>query len=97
MGMAGGHLVRWRETIWKKNGNIFLTEGIIWKLVKIAQAVSDKKTFKNYTILHMYIAQGQGQITPTKQNFDYKCKKVLPLETKNKRKHPNRKIIWLSH
>ena len=28
-------------------------------LVKIAQAVSEKK-FKNYTILYMYIAQWQG-------------------------------------
>ena len=26
--------------------------------------VSDKKTFKNYTILYMYIALGQGQINP---------------------------------
>ena len=32
--------------------------------MKIAQAVSEKKTFKNYTILYMYIAQGQGQIAP---------------------------------
>ena len=29
---------------------------------------------ENYTILYMYIAQGQGQITPRGQNFDYnKC------------------------
>ena len=33
-------------------------------MVKIAQAVSAKKTFKNYTILYMYIAQGGGQIPP---------------------------------
>ena len=32
-------------------------------MVKIAQAVS-AKTFKNYTILYMYIAQGGGQIPP---------------------------------
>ena len=38
-------------------------------LVKIAQAVSEKK-FKNYTILYLYIAQGNGQITPWGQNFD---------------------------
>ena len=25
---------------------------------------SDKKTFKDYMILYMYIAVGQGQITP---------------------------------
>ena len=38
---------------------------------EIAQAVSEKETFKNYTILYMYIAQGQGQITPRGQKFDY--------------------------
>ena len=38
------------------------TEGPIWFLVKIGQAVSEKKTFKDYEILYMYIAQGQGQI-----------------------------------
>ena len=31
--------------------------------MKIGQAVSEKKTFKDYEILYMYIAQGQGQIT----------------------------------
>ena len=35
-----------------------------------AQAVSEK-TLKNYTILYMYIAQWQGQITLKRQNFDY--------------------------
>ena len=45
-------------------GNTLLTEGPMWNLVKIAQMVSEKKIFKNYTILYMYIAQGQGQITP---------------------------------
>ena len=44
-------------------GNTLPTEGPVRNLVKIAQAVSEKKTFKNYTILYMYIAQGQGQIT----------------------------------
>ena len=52
-------------------GNALLTEGPMWNLVKIAQAVSDKKTFKNYTIMYMYIAWGQGQITLRGQNFDY--------------------------
>ena len=42
--------------------NILLTEGPMWNLVKIAQAISGK-IFKNNTILYMYIAQGQGQIT----------------------------------
>ena len=34
-------------------GNTLLTEGPLWNLVKItqAQAVKEKKTFKNYTIL----------------------------------------------
>ena len=44
-------------------GNTLSTEGPMWNLVKTAQAVSEK-TFKNYAILYMYIAQGQGQITP---------------------------------
>ena len=52
-------------------GNTLWTEGPMWNLVKVAQAVSEKKTFKNYTILYMYIAQGQGQITPRGQNFYY--------------------------
>ena len=38
------------------------TESPIWNLVKVGQAVSEKKTFKDYEILYMYIAQGQGQI-----------------------------------
>ena len=40
------------------------TEGSMLNLVKIGQAVSEKKMFKDYEILYMYIAQGQGQITP---------------------------------
>ena len=32
--------------------------------MKIGQVVSEKKTFKDYTILYMYLAQGQGQIAP---------------------------------
>ena len=31
---------------------------------KIGPVVSEKKTFKDYTILYIYIAQGQGQISP---------------------------------
>ena len=38
--------------------------------MKITQAVSKKKSFKNYTILYMCIAQGQRQITVRGQNFD---------------------------
>ena len=51
-------------------GNNLSTESPMWNPVKIAPAVSEKKTFKNYTILYMYIAQGQGQITPRGQNVD---------------------------
>ena len=51
-------------------------------LMKIGQSVS-KKTFKDYNILYMYIAQGQGQITPGDKTFvvtksvcyfDHNCK-----------------------
>ena len=40
--------------------NTPLTESLMWN---IGQAVSEKKMFKDYDILYMYIAQGQGQIT----------------------------------
>ena len=50
--------------------NILSTESPMGNLVKIAQAISEKKTLKNYTILYMHIAQWQGQITPKGQNFD---------------------------
>ena len=43
-------------------GNSLSTEGPMWNLVKIAQAVSEM-TFKNYTILYINIAKGQGQKT----------------------------------
>ena len=46
-------------------GNTFLT-GPKWNLVKIAQAVSEKKTFKNFT--HVYSPR---YITLWGQNFDY--------------------------
>ena len=49
-------------------GITFLTEGPMWNLVKIAQAVSEKKTFK---ITCVYIAQRQRQITPRGQKCDY--------------------------
>ena len=43
----------------------------MWTLVKIGQALSEKKTFKDYMILYyMYTANGQEQITPGGQNFD---------------------------
>ena len=47
-----------------------LTEGPMWNLMKIGQVVSEKM-FKDFMILYLNIAQGQGQITPRGQNFDY--------------------------
>ena len=63
------HLVQWHGSI-RTNYQYLSTEGPISNLVKIAQAISEKKTLKNNTILYMYIAQGQEQITPRGQNFD---------------------------
>ena len=40
------------------------------KSVEIWSSTSKKKTFKDYTILYMYIAREQGSITPGGQNFD---------------------------
>ena len=40
--------------------NILLTKGPMWNLVLIVQVVSEKKTFKDFIILYIYIAQGQG-------------------------------------
>ena len=50
--------------LFEQIGNTLKTEGPMRNLVKITQEVSIKKTFKNYTILYMCIAQGQGQLTP---------------------------------
>ena len=49
--------------------NILSTDGpmwttCMWNLVKTIQAISEKKTLKDFTILYMYIAQRQGQIAP---------------------------------
>ena len=41
--------------------NIPSTEGPLRYLVKIGQVVLEKK---NFMVLYLYIAQGQGQITP---------------------------------
>ena len=38
-------------------------KGMMWNLVKISQAISEKKRFIDYEILYMYVVQGQGQIT----------------------------------
>ena len=47
----------------EQTDNMPSTEGPRWNLVKIGQAVSEKKTFKDYKTVYMYIAQRQGQIT----------------------------------
>ena len=44
--------------------NILSPEGPVGNLMKIVQEVSEKETFKDFRILYMYIAEGQGQITP---------------------------------
>ena len=54
-------------------------EDRMWNLMKIVQAVSEEK-FQNYTILYMYIAQGQWQITHRGQKFDCNLQ-VLLLES----------------
>ena len=56
--------------------NTLTTEGPMWNLVEIAQAVS-AKTFKSYTLLYMYVAQGKRQITPKRQNFDCNLKFLI--------------------
>ena len=51
--------------------NTLSTKGPMWNLVKIAQAISEKKTFKNNIILYMYIAKRQEQINTRIQNFNW--------------------------
>ena len=46
-----------------------LTECPRWNLVKISEVVSEDKSFKDYSILHMYIDKEQGQITTVEHNF----------------------------
>ena len=38
--------------------------GILFSGAKPFEQIVNNKTFKNNTILYMYIAQGQGQVTP---------------------------------
>ena len=54
----------------EQNANTPPTEGPMWNLVKTGQVILEKKTFKYFMVLYLYIAQGQGQITPSGQNFD---------------------------
>ena len=64
MGMAAINIEPNKQIV-----NTLSTGRPMWNLVTIAWVVSEK-TFKNYTILYKYIAQGPGQITPRGQNFD---------------------------
>ena len=66
----GGHFVWWCGTIWS-NWQYPSDRRSYEKSGKIAQTFSEKKTFKTYTILYMYIAQGQMQITIWEQNYHY--------------------------
>ena len=44
--------------------NIPSTKGRMWNLVKFGRAVPKKKTFKDFTILYMYIAKEKGRQPP---------------------------------
>ena len=59
---------QWRVTI-QTNCQYPFDRRPIWNLVKTAKAVSEKKTFENYTIVYIYIAQEQGRITPGDKLF----------------------------
>ena len=50
--------------------NTLSTKDPMWNLITIAQAISEENIYKNNTILYMYIAQGQEQITLRGQNFN---------------------------
>ena len=49
--------------------NTLSTEGPMWNLVKIAQTVSEKKTYKNYIILYMYLSSGAKADNPKGTRF----------------------------
>ena len=57
MGMVASCLMM-QNRLFEQADNMPSTEGPKCNLVKIGQAVSEKKTFKHYKILYMYIAQG---------------------------------------
>ena len=50
--------------------SIPLQQKVPCEIRKIGQVASEKKRFKDYTILDMHIAQRQGQITSWRQKFD---------------------------
>ena len=59
MGMAA--ILFNSEVPFEQTDNTPSPESPMRNLVKIGQAVSEKKTFKDYTLLFMYIAKGQGR------------------------------------
>ena len=69
------HIWTWRQSclmveLFEQFVSILPNEGPMWNLVKLGQAVSENKTFKDYRILYLYISHGQGQITHGEQNLD---------------------------
>ena len=59
-----------RAEPFKQIVNTLFTEGPMWNMEKIAQAVSEKKIFKDNSIFTcMYIAQRQGLIRPQGKNI----------------------------
>ena len=58
--------------------NIPSTEGPMWSLKKMGQAVSEKKMFKDFMILYLYRAQEQGQISKFQPlSLKYILKKMI--------------------
>ena len=50
--------------------NIPSTEGPMWNLVKVGQEVLEKKMFRDFMVLYLYIKhRGKGN-NPQGQNFD---------------------------
>ena len=64
------HMLTWRPSclmVWNHLNKLSIS---LMKSMKIGRVVSEKKMFKDYMILNMYIAKGQGRITAKRQNFD---------------------------
>ena len=54
----------------KKVTNTLSTEDSMRNLVNFAQGVTEKQ-YKNYTVLYIYIAQGQGRVIPSELKFNF--------------------------
>ena len=57
--------------LFEQIGNTLSTECPHMKSSENCSSSFEKKIFKHYTILYMYIAQGQGQIALRGQKFDF--------------------------